>query len=48
MRRGRPRRPLRVAIIGAGLGGLAAAVKLRQRTTADFVIFEQSAGIGVP
>jgi cation diffusion facilitator CzcD-associated flavoprotein CzcO len=37
---------MRVAIIGAGLGGLAAAVKLRQRTTADFVIFEQSAGIG--
>jgi cyclohexanone monooxygenase len=28
------------------LGGLAAAVKLRQRTAADFVIFEQSAGIG--
>ena len=42
----RPQRPLRVAIIGAGLGGLAAAVKLRQRTTAEFVIFEQSAGIG--
>jgi cation diffusion facilitator CzcD-associated flavoprotein CzcO len=37
---------MRVAIIGAGLGGLAAAVKLRQRTTADFVIFEKSAGIG--
>jgi cation diffusion facilitator CzcD-associated flavoprotein CzcO len=37
---------MRVAIIGAGLGGLAAAVKLRQRTAADFVIFEQSAGIG--
>lgn len=30
---------MRVAIIGAGLGGLAAAVKLRQRTAADFVIF---------
>ena len=37
---------MRVAIIGAGLGGLAAAVKLRQRTSADFVIFEQSAGVG--
>jgi cyclohexanone monooxygenase len=36
----------RVAIIGAGLGGLAAAVKLQQRTSADFVIFEQAAGIG--
>jgi cation diffusion facilitator CzcD-associated flavoprotein CzcO len=44
--RGGPRRPLRVAIIGSGLGGLAAAVKLRQRTAADFVIFEQAAGIG--
>ena len=37
---------MRVAIIGAGLGGLAAAVKLRQRTSAGFVIFEQSAGVG--
>jgi len=37
---------IRVAIIGAGLGGLAAAVKLRQRTSADFVIFEQSDGVG--
>ncbi len=47
MRRGRrPQRPLRVAIIGAGLGGIAAAVKLRQRTAASFVIFEQSAGVG--
>lgn len=46
MSRGGPRRPLRVAIIGSGLGGLAAAVKLRQRTAADFVIFEQSGGIG--
>ena len=46
MSRSRPQRPLRVAIIGAGLGGLAAAVKLRQRTAAEFVIFEQAAGIG--
>jgi cation diffusion facilitator CzcD-associated flavoprotein CzcO len=37
---------MRVAIIGAGLGGLAAAVKLRRRTSADFVIFEQAASIG--
>jgi cation diffusion facilitator CzcD-associated flavoprotein CzcO len=40
------RRKIRVAIIGAGLGGIAAAVNLRKRTTADFVIFEQAAGIG--
>src|SRR5262249_2452432 len=35
-----------VAIIGAGFGGLAAAVKLRQQTSAEFTIFEQSAGVG--
>nr|MDT0660730.1 NAD(P)/FAD-dependent oxidoreductase [Micromonospora sp. DSM 115978] len=40
------REPLRVAIIGAGLGGIAAAVKLRRSTSASVVIFEQSAGIG--
>jgi cation diffusion facilitator CzcD-associated flavoprotein CzcO len=37
---------MRVAIIGAGLGGIAAAVKLRKHTSATFVIFEQSAGVG--
>jgi cyclohexanone monooxygenase len=37
---------VRVAIIGAGFGGIAAAVKLRQRTSADVVIFEQAAGVG--
>lgn len=40
------RRPLRVAVIGAGFGGLAAAVKLRQQTTASFTIFEQADGVG--
>ncbi len=40
------RRRVRVAIIGAGLGGIAAAVNLKKRTTADFVIFEQAADIG--
>jgi cation diffusion facilitator CzcD-associated flavoprotein CzcO len=39
-------RRVRVAIVGAGFGGLAAAVKLRQRTTAEFTIFEQSDGVG--
>ncbi len=39
-------RPLRVAIIGAGFGGIAAAVNLRRRTAAEFVIFEQAASIG--
>ena len=36
----------RVAVIGAGFGGIAAAVKLRARTGAEVVIFEQSAGVG--
>ncbi|ABM11454.1 MULTISPECIES: flavin-containing monooxygenase [Mycolicibacterium] len=36
----------RVAIIGAGFSGLAAAIALRQRGIEDFVIFEQSEGIG--
>jgi cation diffusion facilitator CzcD-associated flavoprotein CzcO len=40
------RRNVRVAIIGAGFGGIAAAVNLRKRTAADFVIFEQAAGVG--
>jgi cation diffusion facilitator CzcD-associated flavoprotein CzcO len=46
MRRAALRRPVRVAIIGAGFGGIAAAVKLRQRTSAAFVIFEQSPEVG--
>jgi cyclohexanone monooxygenase len=33
-------------VIGAGFGGIAAAVKLRARTGADVVIFEQSSGVG--
>jgi cyclohexanone monooxygenase len=37
---------MRVAIIGAGLGGIAAAVKLKRSTSAEFVVFEQSAGVG--
>jgi cation diffusion facilitator CzcD-associated flavoprotein CzcO len=46
IRRGVRRRCIRVAIIGAGFGGIAAAVKLRQRTSASFVIFEQSPEVG--
>jgi cation diffusion facilitator CzcD-associated flavoprotein CzcO len=37
---------LRVAVVGAGLGGIAAAIKLRKNTRASVVIFEQSAGVG--
>lgn len=36
----------RVAIIGAGFSGIAAAVALRKRGIDDFVIFERSAGLG--
>ncbi|WP_051792975.1 flavin-containing monooxygenase [Amycolatopsis jejuensis] len=35
-----------VAIIGCGLGGIAAAVKLRQRGIETFTVFERSAGPG--
>jgi cation diffusion facilitator CzcD-associated flavoprotein CzcO len=41
----KPRR-VRVAIIGAGFGGIAAAVNLRRRTNAEFVIFEKAASVG--
>jgi cation diffusion facilitator CzcD-associated flavoprotein CzcO len=36
----------RVAIIGAGFSGIAAAVALKKRGIDDFVIFERSAGLG--
>ncbi len=39
------RRPLRVAIIGAGIGGLAAACALRQRGF-DVALYERSAQLG--
>jgi len=37
---------MRIAIIGAGFGGIAAAVKLQQVGLENFTIFEKSAGIG--
>jgi len=39
-------RALRIAIIGAGPGGLATGVRLRQRGFDDFVIFEKAEGLG--
>ncbi|MFI0405580.1 flavin-containing monooxygenase [Actinomadura sp. 3N508] len=36
----------RVAIIGCGLGGIAAAVKLKKKGLTDFTVFEQSDGPG--
>lgn len=38
--------PFRVAIIGAGFGGIAAAVKLRKYTDVEYTIFEREAGVG--
>ena len=40
-----PRTP-RVAVIGAGFSGIAAAVALKKRGIEDFVIFESADGIG--
>lgn len=37
---------LRVAVIGAGLGGIATAVKLKQAGFHDFTVYEQSDGPG--
>ena len=39
-------RPVRVAIIGSGFSGIAAAVALQRQGISDFTIFELSAGIG--
>jgi cation diffusion facilitator CzcD-associated flavoprotein CzcO len=41
-----PHRTPRVAIIGAGFSGIAAAVALRKRGIEEFVIFEQASGLG--
>ncbi|WP_420638838.1 flavin-containing monooxygenase [Candidatus Poriferisocius sp.] len=40
------RRNLRIAIIGAGPGGLCAAIRLRQSGFEDFVVLEKGAGVG--
>jgi cation diffusion facilitator CzcD-associated flavoprotein CzcO len=37
---------VRVAIIGAGFGGLGAAIQLRQAGMTDFVILERAASVG--
>lgn len=38
--------PPRIVIIGAGMAGIAAAVKLRQAGLDDFVIYEKAADVG--
>lgn len=40
------RREPRIAVIGAGFGGIAAAVKLKLAGLTDFVVYEKSAGPG--
>ena len=42
----RPRAHTRVAIVGAGFGGLGAAIRLRQRGYHDFLVFERAASVG--
>ncbi|GAA3242865.1 flavin-containing monooxygenase [Dactylosporangium siamense] len=37
---------VRVAIVGAGFGGLGAAIRLKQRGHDDFVVFERAAELG--
>jgi cation diffusion facilitator CzcD-associated flavoprotein CzcO len=37
---------LRVAIVGAGFGGLGAAIRLRQEGIDDFLVFERADDIG--
>jgi len=37
---------VRIAVIGAGFGGIATAIRLRQRGTTDFVLFERAADLG--
>ena len=39
-------RALRVAIIGAGAGGIAAAIRLREMGTDDIVVYEKAAELG--
>ncbi len=37
---------LKVAIIGAGFGGLGAAIQLRQRGVENFAVFDKAGGVG--
>lgn len=39
-------RTLQIAILGAGAGGLCAAVKLKEAGINDFVILEKASGLG--
>jgi len=39
-------RDFRIAILGAGFGGLGMAIRLRQKGIEDFVVFERDAEVG--
>ena len=41
-----PRRGLRIAVIGAGAGGLASAIRLRERRLRHVVILEKAGARG--
>jgi cation diffusion facilitator CzcD-associated flavoprotein CzcO len=41
-----PMEKTRVAIIGAGLGGLCAGIKLKETGIEDFLIFERNPKVG--
>jgi len=42
----RDRQHVRIAIIGAGFGGLGAAIRLKRELTSDFLVFEQADDVG--
>jgi cation diffusion facilitator CzcD-associated flavoprotein CzcO len=46
LRRSAPRRDIRVAIVGAGLGGIATAVKLTRAGFHNLTVFEKAGGPG--
>lgn len=45
-RRGEPAQHVRVAIIGAGFGGLGTAIRLKQTGVDDFVVFDKAPEVG--
>ncbi|HET6211615.1 MAG TPA: NAD(P)/FAD-dependent oxidoreductase, partial [Micromonosporaceae bacterium] len=39
-------RHVRIAVVGAGFGGIGTAIRLKQRGYHDFVVFEKSSDVG--
>ncbi len=46
MTTGRDERSLRVAVIGAGMAGILAAIKLREAGYSDFAVYEKAGQLG--